>query len=179
METAVLHRGRAIVIIHSASSGTWLIRSGETYQAAPGSGWWTAFYPNDNMQLTPQVTLRRLWSVVLLSGQKTVMKWNVGCERVPRPRSNPAGKIHLRETIEQPGAAWTLQCRRITFASNATHWCAPYKNPIEGKYYGWPVRFEVGKKSSGLTGSWKSTSSGPQSFTHFADGTAHKNRMQE
>jgi predicted CXXCH cytochrome family protein len=53
----------------------------------------------------------------------------------------------------------------------------PLRNPIEGKYYDWPVGFEVGKK---LQDFWKLEEHklGEQSFTHFADGTAHKNRMQ-
>ena len=53
----------------------------------------------------------------------------------------------------------------------------PLKNPIEGKYYDWPVGFQVGKN---LKDYWKLEEHklGEQSFTHFADGTAHKNRMQ-
>jgi predicted CXXCH cytochrome family protein len=50
-------------------------------------------------------------------------------------------------------------------------------NPIEGKYYDWPVGFHVGLD---LTNFWQLEEHklGEQSFTHFADGTAHKNRMQ-
>ncbi|HXE63935.1 MAG TPA: hypothetical protein VN519_10375 [Bryobacteraceae bacterium] len=50
-------------------------------------------------------------------------------------------------------------------------------NPINGKYYDWPVGFEVGKD---LDRFWKLEEHklGEQSFTHFADGTARKNRMQ-
>jgi len=53
----------------------------------------------------------------------------------------------------------------------------PLKNPIQGKYYDWPVGFDVGKN---LVDFWKLEEHklGEQSFTHFADGTAHKNRMQ-
>jgi predicted CXXCH cytochrome family protein len=53
----------------------------------------------------------------------------------------------------------------------------PLRNPIEGRYYDWPVGFEVGKN---LQDFWELEDHklGEQSFTHFADGTAHKNRMQ-
>ena len=53
----------------------------------------------------------------------------------------------------------------------------PLKNPIQGKYYDWPVGFEVGKN---LLDFWKLEEHklGETTFTHFADGTAHKNRMQ-
>jgi hypothetical protein len=52
----------------------------------------------------------------------------------------------------------------------------PLGNPIQGKYYDWPVGFEVGKN---LQDYWKLEEHklGEQSVTHFADGTAHKNRM--
>jgi len=48
---------------------------------------------------------------------------------------------------------------------------------MEGKHYDWPVGFEVGKN---LQEFWKLEEHklGEQTFTHFADGTAHKNRMQ-
>jgi predicted CXXCH cytochrome family protein len=53
----------------------------------------------------------------------------------------------------------------------------PLRNPVNGRYYDWPVGFQVGMD---LKNYWKleSYKLGEQSFTHFADGTAHKNRMQ-
>ena len=54
----------------------------------------------------------------------------------------------------------------------------PLSNPIEGKYYDWPVGYNVGKK---LQDHWKleeRTLGAPTNFLHYPDGTAHKNRMQ-
>jgi predicted CXXCH cytochrome family protein len=53
----------------------------------------------------------------------------------------------------------------------------PLNNPISGSYYDWPVGFQAGLD---LKDFWKLEDNklGEQSFTHFADGTAHKNRMQ-
>jgi predicted CXXCH cytochrome family protein len=53
----------------------------------------------------------------------------------------------------------------------------PLTNPINGKYYDWPVGFHQGGQ---LKDFWRLEEHrlGEQSFTHFADGTAHKNRMQ-
>src|SRR5262249_42317086 len=50
-------------------------------------------------------------------------------------------------------------------------------NPIEGKYYDWPVGFHVGLH---LADFWRLEEHklGETTSTHFADGTAHKNRMQ-
>ena len=54
----------------------------------------------------------------------------------------------------------------------------PLTNPIDGKYYDWPVGFHMRAELWPISGSWKSTSSARLTFTHFPDGTAHKNRMQ-
>jgi predicted CXXCH cytochrome family protein len=53
----------------------------------------------------------------------------------------------------------------------------PLKNPVNGKYYDWPVGYKVGLN---LADFWKLESHelGKLTFTHFPDGTAHKNRMQ-
>jgi predicted CXXCH cytochrome family protein len=53
----------------------------------------------------------------------------------------------------------------------------PLKNPVEGRYYDWPVGFTVGDR---LSDYWKLEEHklGETSFTHSPDGTAHKNRMQ-
>ena len=53
----------------------------------------------------------------------------------------------------------------------------PPKNPIDGKYYDWPVGFHIGPR---LRDFWSSRTHkvGERTFTHFPDGTAHKNRMQ-
>jgi predicted CXXCH cytochrome family protein len=50
-------------------------------------------------------------------------------------------------------------------------------NPIEGKYYDWPVGYRVGLK---LPDYWKleDCTLGQTTFYYFPDCTAHKNRMQ-
>ena len=53
----------------------------------------------------------------------------------------------------------------------------PIAKPIEGKYYDWAVGYRPGLK---LQDFWQLEEHklGETTFTHFADGTAHKNRMQ-
>jgi predicted CXXCH cytochrome family protein len=50
-------------------------------------------------------------------------------------------------------------------------------NPIEGKYYDWPVGYRVGLR---LQDYWKleDCTLGQTTFLYFPDCTAHKNRMQ-
>ena len=51
------------------------------------------------------------------------------------------------------------------------------QNAVDGKYYEWPVGIHVGLY---LMAFWRleDHKPGETTFTHFADGTAHKNRMQ-
>jgi predicted CXXCH cytochrome family protein len=53
----------------------------------------------------------------------------------------------------------------------------PLTNPIAGSYYDWPVGYRVGLN---LRDFWQleEHTLGQSSFTHYPDGTAHKNRMQ-
>jgi predicted CXXCH cytochrome family protein len=53
----------------------------------------------------------------------------------------------------------------------------PRTIPLEGKYYDWPVGYRVGLR---LADYWKleDRKLGETDFYYFADGTAHKNRMQ-
>ena len=51
------------------------------------------------------------------------------------------------------------------------------RQPGGGRYYDWPVGFRAGLN---LRDFWQLEESKPgeTTFTHFPDGTAHKNRMQ-
>jgi len=53
----------------------------------------------------------------------------------------------------------------------------PTSNPIEGKYYDWTRGLRGCQEAPGH---WKLEEHklGETTFTHFADGTAHKNRMR-
>ena len=53
----------------------------------------------------------------------------------------------------------------------------PLQNPIEGQNYDWPVGYRAGRD---LKDFWRLQDHklGETSFTHYGDGTAHKNRMQ-
>jgi hypothetical protein len=54
----------------------------------------------------------------------------------------------------------------------------PPTNPIKGKYYDWPVGYHAGVNLKDY-GSLEQHTLGETTYTHFPDGTAHKNRMQE
>ncbi len=144
------------------------------YFVANGTDWWTAFYPPDNFQRPTGPLCDGCHSVNYNIETKAVTEWNVGCERCHGPGS---------EHVKEPTRANTLNPARMDYvrANDTCIQChsqgQPTKNPISGKYYDWPVGYNVGLNLSDF---WKLEEHrlGETSFTHFADGTAHKNRMQ-
>jgi predicted CXXCH cytochrome family protein len=136
--------------------------------------WWVPFYPPDNFQRPTGPLCDGCHSVNYNIQTKTVTEWNVGCERCHGPGS---------EHVANPTDANILNPARLNFV-DANDTCIqchsqgrPLTNPIQGKYYDWPVGFQMGEKLSDF---WKLEGHklGDTTFTHFADGTAHKNRMQ-
>ena len=105
---------------------------------------------------------------------KTPTEWNVGCERCHGPGSAHIARP-VRETIVNPGRLDYVHANDTCIQCHSQG--RPLKSPIEGKYYDWPVGFHMGLDLSDF---WKLEDHklGDTTFTHFADGTAHKNRMQ-
>jgi predicted CXXCH cytochrome family protein len=144
------------------------------YFVAKGTDWWEPFYPPDNMQRPTGPTCDGCHSVDYNIHTKQVAEWNVGCEKCHGPGS---------EHVEHPTRGNILNPAWMNYvqASDTCIQChsqgRPLTNPIEGKYYDWPVEFRVG---SNLRDYWQLEESplGQLTFAHFPDGTAHKNRMQ-
>jgi predicted CXXCH cytochrome family protein len=144
------------------------------YFVAKGTDWWEPFYPPDNMQRPTGPTCDGCHSVDYNIHTKQVTEWNVGCEKCHGPGS---------EHVAHPSRLNILNPAHMDYvqASDTCIQChsqgRPLTSPIEGKYYDWPVGFQVGSK---LQDFWQLEESnlGQLSFTHFPDGTAHKNRMQ-
>jgi predicted CXXCH cytochrome family protein len=141
----------------------------------PNDGdWWAPLYPPDNMKRPTSALCDGCHSVNFNIRDHSVTEWNVGCERCHGPGSEHVASPS-RRNIQNPG--------RMDYV-HATDTCVqchsqgrPLTNPIEGKYYDWPVGFHVGLN---LQDYWQLEEHklGETSFTHFPDGTAHKNRMQ-
>jgi predicted CXXCH cytochrome family protein len=136
--------------------------------------WWAPLYPPDNFKRPTSALCDGCHSVNFNFRDHTLTEWNVGCERCHGPGS---------EHVARPSRANIQNPARMDYV-NASDTCIqchsqgrPPMNPIEGKYYDWPVGFHVGLK---LQDYWQLEEHklGETSFTHFADSTAHKNRMQ-
>jgi len=144
------------------------------YLVQPNTDWWVKFYPGGNRERPTGPLCDGCHSVNYNAPAKTVTEWNVGCERC-----HGAGSEHVR----QPSATSIVNPAKLDF-TRANDTCIqchsqgqPLANPMFGQYYDWPVGFHQG---GNLRDYWKLEEHrlGETSFTHFADGTAHKNRMQ-
>ena len=146
------------------------------YHVADNTDWWTPFYPDagDNSQRPTGPLCDGCHSVGFNVENNTVAEWNVGCERC-----HGAGSSHA----EHPSKDNIVNPARLDYvrANDTCIQChsqgQPLSNPIGGKYYDWPVGYTVDKR---LADFWKleEHTLGETTFTHFPDGTAHKNRMQ-
>jgi predicted CXXCH cytochrome family protein len=136
--------------------------------------WWAPLYPPSNDARPTGPLCDGCHSVNYDVKTHAVTEWNVGCERCHGP-----GGRHVKD----PVASTIVNPARLDYvAANDT--CIqchsqgrPLSNPIEGRTYDWPVGYNVGSK---LRDFWQLEEHklGATTFTHFADGTAHKNRMQ-
>ena len=144
------------------------------YHVPDTGDWWTAFYPTDNMQRPTGPTCDGCHSVNYDIHTKQVTEWNVGCERCHGPGSEHVANP-LRTNIANPSRMNAVDANDTCIQCHSQG--RPVASPIDGKYYDWPVGYHVGLK---LADYWQleDHTLGQTSFTHFPDGTAHKNRMQ-
>lgn len=144
------------------------------YFVANGTDWWAPLYPPDNFQRPTGPTCDGCHSVDFNIRTRQVVEWNVGCERC-----HGAGSEHeahpTRDNILNPAKMDYVAANDTCIQCHSQG--RPLTNPIEGQYYDWPVGYRVGLKLSDF---WRLEEHklGETSFTHFPDGTAHKNRMQ-
>ena len=144
------------------------------YNVAANTDWWTKFYPAENNRRPTGPLCDGCHSVDYNIQTKQVKEWNVGCERCHGPGSEHAGRP-ARANITNPARLANFRGNDVCIQCHSQG--QPLVNPIQGKYYDWPVGFHVGLDLSKF---WKLEEHklGDTTFTHFPDGTGHKNRMQ-
>ncbi len=144
------------------------------YFVKNGTDWWAPLYPPDNMKRPTGPLCDGCHSVNYDIKTKSVTEWNVGCERCHGPgsehRAHPS-----QENIVNPARLDPIRANDICIQCHSQG--RTLTNPIQGQYYDWPVGFHAGGE---LQNFWQLEEHklGETTFTHFADGTAHKNRMQ-
>jgi len=144
------------------------------YFVANNTDWWVPLYPADNMKRPTGPLCDGCHSVNYNLQTHAVTEWNVGCERCHGPGSDHVAKP-TRATIVNPARLNTVAATDTCIQCHSQG--QPLQKPINGVYYDWPVGYEPGKN---LRDFWQLEEHkiGETTFTHFADGTGHKNRMQ-
>jgi predicted CXXCH cytochrome family protein len=105
---------------------------------------------------------------------KTVTEWNVGCEKC-----HGAGSLHvdfpIASTIVNPAKLDAVRADDVCIQCHSQG--QPRTTPLDGVYYDWPVGYQPGDRLSDV---WmlEEHHLGKDTFTHWPDGSAHKNRMQ-
>lgn len=144
------------------------------YFVKNGTDWWAPLYPPDNFKRPTGPLCDGCHSVNYDIKTKTVTEWNVGCERCHGPGSEHVARPS-RASIVNPARLDFVQANDVCIQCHSQG--RPLKNPIQGQYYDWPVGFNVGLK---LQDFWQLEDHrlGETNFMEYANGTAHKNRMQ-
>lgn len=144
------------------------------YFVQPNTDWWVPHYPPDNMQRPTGPLCDGCHSVNYNVKTKSVTEWNVGCERCHGPGAAHAARPTLANIVN-PAKLDTVRATDTCIQCHSQG--QPLSNPIDGRYFDWPVGFHQGDV---LSKYWKLEEHrlGETTFTHFADGSAHKNRMQ-
>jgi predicted CXXCH cytochrome family protein len=144
------------------------------YFVKNGTDWWSTLFPPDNNQRPTGQLCDGCHSVNYDIATKTVTEWNVGCEACHGPASEHV-KNPTPETVVNPARLDYVKANDTCIQCHSQG--RPPGNPINGKLYDWPAGFHMG---ADLSDYWRLEEHklGETTFTHFADGTAHKNRMQ-
>ena len=144
------------------------------YYVRPGTDWWTRVYPEGQTERPTGPLCDGCHSVNYDIKTKAVTEWNVGCEKC-----HGAGGAHVKNpvaaTIVNPATLDDARADDVCIQCHSQG--QPRANPIDGRYYDWPVGYQPGAR---LSDYWRLEEHrlGEETFTHWPDGTAHKNRMQ-
>lgn len=144
------------------------------YKVAANTDWWVPLFPDDNMGRPTGQLCDGCHSVNFNTQTKQVTEWNVGCEKCHGPGSLHAG-APSKANIVNPARIGHVAATDVCMQCHSEG--QPVQRQVNGKYWAWPVGFDVGKN---LADYWKleEPKPGANTFTHWADGSAHKNRMQ-
>jgi predicted CXXCH cytochrome family protein len=149
-------------------------RTWRRYYVEPGTDWWAEHYPADPMQRPTGPLCDGCHSVNYDIATKQVTEWNVGCEKC-----HGAGAEHVSDptvfNVVNPARLDHVRGNDVCIQCHSQG--QPLHNPINGLYFDWPVGYKPGDR---LADFWRLEEHrlGEETFTHWPEGSAHKNRMQ-
>ncbi|MBM61344.1 MAG: cytochrome C [Acidobacteria bacterium] len=151
-------------------------RQWRRYYVRPGTDWWVEHYPEDQMQRPTGPLCDGCHSVNYDIYTKAPTEWNVGCEKCHGPGSTH-NEAPSPANIVNPARLNTVHADDICIQCHSQGKPRQTPHPDTGVYYDWPVGYEPGNL---LSDYWKLEAPhlGEETFTHWPEGSAHKNRMQ-
>ena len=149
-------------------------RQWRRYSPSVGADWWAEFYPEDQMQRPTGPLCDGCHSVNYNLTTRTPTEWNVGCESCHGPGSAHV-EFPINATIVNPDKLDQVRGDDVCIQCHSQG--QPRANPVDGEYVDWPVGYRPGDR---LDTVWKLDEHhlGEETFTHWPNGAAHKNRMQ-
>ena len=144
------------------------------YTVDPGTDWWVVHYPADPMQRPTGPLCDGCHSTNYEVATKHVTEWNVGCEKCHGPGAAHVAHPTLTNIVNP---ARLDQTRGNDVCIQCHSQGQPLEKPLNGVYYDWPVGYKAGDR---LSDYWRLEEHklGEETFTHWPEGSAHKNRMQ-
>ena len=132
------------------------------------------FYPEDQMQRPTGPLCDGCHSVNYNLTTRTPTEWNVGCESCHGPGSAHV-EFPINATIVNPDKLDQVRGDDVCIQCHSQG--QPRANPVDGDDVDWPVGYRPGDR---LDTVWKLDEHhlGEETFTHWPNGAAHKNRMQ-
>ena len=144
------------------------------FHVEKGADWWVADYPESNFDRPTGPLCDGCHSVNYNIATHQVTEWNVGCERCHGPGSAHA-EHPAKQNIVNPDNLDFVRANDTCIQCHSQG--RPKANPIAGKYYDWAVGYVPGTRLADMM-NMETVHLGKTDFYYFADGTAHKNRMQ-
>ena len=144
------------------------------FHVEAGTDWWVPHYGPNNTDRPTGPLCDGCHTVNYDIQAKQPTEWNVGCEKCHGP-----GSAHIanpsKANIVNPATLDSVRGNDVCIQCHSQG--QPLANPINGKYFDWPVGFLPGHRLADI---WKleETKPGVTNFFQFADLTSHKNRMQ-
>jgi predicted CXXCH cytochrome family protein len=142
------------------------------YHVQPNTDWWVPHYPEAQEGRPTGPLCDGCHSVNHNITTHTVTEWNVECECCHGP-----GGSHVRKAVAATIVSRLDDTRANDVCIRAIHRGSLATTLTGGRYYDWPVGYTSGDR---LARVWRLEESklGCTTFTHWPEGSAHKNRMQ-
>ena len=148
VEAALLHEESATTIFRSARSGTSRTSSGAPIRCANGTDWWTPFYPGGQQHAADRPAVRRLPLRQLRHPDEDSRPSGTSAARNATARAASTSRNPSRANIVNPARLDSVHANDVCIQCHSQG--QPLENPIEGKYYDWPVGYRAGSEAEGF-----------------------------